>query len=98
MCTAAMVGARSTLSAIDVVDTQEAGPAVIRGSALRLGGMIAGTLATVVSSAIIIRHLGVVDTGRFVTVMALVVIVASISDLGLSAVGVREYTVRSAAE
>ena len=72
----------------------EAGPSVIRGSLLRLGGLVLGTLATVASSAVIIRHLGVVDTGRFVTVMALVVIVGSISDLGLSAVGVREYTVR----
>ena len=53
-----------------------------------------GTLATVASSAVVIRHLGVVDTGRWVTVMSLVVIVGSISDLGLSAVGVREYTVR----
>jgi O-antigen/teichoic acid export membrane protein len=79
---------------VDLVDTPEAGPSVIRGSLMRLGGLIAGTLATVASSAVIIRHLGVVDTGRFVTVMALVVIVGSLSDLGLSAVGVREYTVR----
>jgi O-antigen/teichoic acid export membrane protein len=57
-----------------------------------------GTLATVASSAVVIRHLGVVDTGRWVTVMSLVVIVGSISDLGLSAVGVREYTVRPAEE
>jgi O-antigen/teichoic acid export membrane protein len=79
---------------VDLVDTAAAGPSVIRGSLLRLGGLILGTLATVVSSAVIIRYLGVVDTGRFVTVMALVVIVGSISDLGLSAVGVREYSVR----
>ena len=55
-----------------------------------------GTVATVASSAVVIRHLGVVDTGRWVTVMSLVVIVGLISDLGLSAVGVREYTVRPA--
>jgi O-antigen/teichoic acid export membrane protein len=61
---------------------------------LRLGALVLGTVATVASSAVVIRHLGVVDTGRWVTVMSLVVIVGSISDLGLSAVGVREYTVR----
>jgi O-antigen/teichoic acid export membrane protein len=83
---------------VDLVDTDQAGPSVIRGSLMRLGGMVLGTLATVASSAVIIRHLGVVDTGRFVTVMALVVIVGSISDLGLSAIGVREYTVRPRAE
>jgi O-antigen/teichoic acid export membrane protein len=79
---------------VDLVDTDAAGPSVIRGGVMRLAGLIAGTLATVISSAVIIRYLGVVDTGRFVTVMALVVIVGSISDLGLSAVGVREYSVR----
>jgi O-antigen/teichoic acid export membrane protein len=56
--------------------------------------MVFGTVATIASSAVVIRHLGVVDTGRWVTVMSLVVIVGSISDLGLSAIGVREYTVR----
>jgi O-antigen/teichoic acid export membrane protein len=61
---------------------------------LRLGALVLGTVATVASSAVVIRHLGVVDTGRWVTVMSLIVIVGSISDLGLSAFGVREYTVR----
>jgi O-antigen/teichoic acid export membrane protein len=80
--------------AVDLVDTPEAGATVIRGSLLRLGGMVLGTAATVASSAVVIRHLGVVDTGRWVTVMSLVAIVGLISDLGLSAIGVREYSVR----
>ena len=79
---------------VDLVDTPEAGATVIRGSLLRLGALVVGTIATIASSAVVIRHLGVVDTGRWVTVMSLVVIVGLISDLGLSAVGVREYTVR----
>lgn len=61
---------------------------------LRLGSLVLGSVATVASSAVVIRHLGVVDTGRWVTVMSLVAIVGLISDLGLSAIGVREYTVR----
>jgi O-antigen/teichoic acid export membrane protein len=79
----------------DILDTEQAGPSVIRGSLLRLIAQIMSMLVTVVSSAIVIRHLGVVNTGRYVTVTALVVIVASISDFGLSAVGVREYSVRN---
>ena len=78
----------------DLLDTPVAGPRVIRGGLLRLAGHVAGAVFTVASSAVVIRHLGVVDTGRFVTVMALVTIVGSISDLGLSAFGVREYSVR----
>jgi O-antigen/teichoic acid export membrane protein len=76
---------------VDILDTAEAGPSVIRGGVLRLGGYLLGTLATVGSSAIVIRHLGVVDTGYFLTVTALLAIISSISDLGLTGFAVREY-------
>jgi O-antigen/teichoic acid export membrane protein len=75
----------------DILDTTDAGPAVIRGSLLRVGAYAIGTLATVVSSAVVIRHLGVIDTGHFTTVTALVTIVATVSDLGLTGIAVREY-------
>jgi O-antigen/teichoic acid export membrane protein len=65
---------------------------------MRLTGQLAGMVVAVVTSSIVIRYLGVVDTGRYVTVMSLVVIVASISDFGLSAIGVREYSVRNRTE
>src|SRR5271167_827145 len=52
---------------MDILDTAEAGPSVIRGGALRLGGYVLGALATVASSAVVIRHLGVIDTGHFLT-------------------------------
>jgi len=80
---------------VDILDTTDAGPAVIRGSLLRLGGYLLGTLATVASSAVVIRHLGVVDTGRFLTVTALITIVATVSDLGLTGFSVREYATLS---
>jgi O-antigen/teichoic acid export membrane protein len=75
----------------DILDTAEAGPSVIRGSLLRLSAYGLGTLATVASSAVVIRHLGLVNTGHFTTVTALVMIVAMISDLGLTGIAVREY-------
>ncbi len=76
---------------VDILDTTDAGPAVIRGSLLRFGAYGIGTLATVASSAVVIRHLGLIDTGHFTTVTALVTIVATISDLGLTGIAVREY-------
>jgi O-antigen/teichoic acid export membrane protein len=82
----------------DILDTPEAGPRVIRGSIVRVGGYIFGVLFGVASSALMFRHLGVVDTGRYVTVLALIAIVGGVSDLGLTGVGVREYTVRSGAD
>jgi len=77
---------------VDILDTSDAGPSVIRGGVLRLGGYVLGALATVASSAVVIRHLGVVDTGHFLTVTALLAIVATVSDLGLTGFAVREYS------
>ena len=71
---------------------------MIRGSLLRLGAYVLGTVATVASSAVVIRHLGVVDTGHFLTVMALVTIVATVSDLGLTGIGVRDYSTAQESE
>jgi len=82
----------------DVLDTTAAGGMVIRGGLLRVAGYVVGTLASVAASALMLRHLGVVDAGRLVTVMALVAIAAGVSDLGLTGIGVREYTVRHGAE
>ena len=75
----------------DILDTTDAGPAVIRSSLLRIGGYGIGTLATVASSAVVIRHLGLVNTGHFTTVTALVTIILTVSDLGLTGIAVREY-------
>jgi O-antigen/teichoic acid export membrane protein len=79
---------------VDILDTTDAGPSIIRGSLLRLGSQVAGILVTVGASAVIIRHLGVVNTGRFVTVTALVTIVAGVSDLGLTGIALREYAIK----
>jgi O-antigen/teichoic acid export membrane protein len=75
----------------DILDTADAGPAVIRSSLLRISGYGIGTLATVASSAVVIRHLGLVDTGHFTTVTALITIILTVSDLGLTGIAVREY-------
>jgi O-antigen/teichoic acid export membrane protein len=83
---------------VDILDTTEAGPSVIRGSILRLGGYVLGALVTLASSAVVIRHLGVIDTGHFLTVTALLSIVATISDLGLTGFAVREYSTRPSFE
>jgi O-antigen/teichoic acid export membrane protein len=65
---------------------------------LRVGGYIVGALVSVLSAALLFRHLGVRDTGRYVTALSLVAIVGSLSDLGLTAVGVRELSRRPPGE
>lgn len=79
----------------DLLDTAQAGPAAIRGSALRVGGYVVGIGASVLSISLLIRHLGVADFGRYVTVVSLITIVQGVTDAGLATVGVREYAVRT---
>jgi O-antigen/teichoic acid export membrane protein len=79
----------------DVLSTTAAGPAAARGGGLRVAGYLVGTLVGVVAVSLLFRHLGVVATGQYVTALSLVAIVAAVSDLGLTAVGVRELSRRS---
>jgi O-antigen/teichoic acid export membrane protein len=82
----------------DILDTTDAGPAAIRGGALRVAGYAAGVLVTVGSAAVLFRYLGVEAAGRYVTVLTLVVIASGIVDLGLTMIAVRELAVRPRAE
>ncbi|HXD55765.1 MAG TPA: oligosaccharide flippase family protein [Solirubrobacteraceae bacterium] len=82
----------------DLLSTPQAGPAAVRGGGARLAGFFAGALASAASAALLFRHLGVTDTGRYVTILSLTAIVGGFSDLGLTAVGVREASVRGAGE
>lgn len=82
----------------DILATAGAGPAAVRGGAMRAAGYIIGALVSVVSASLLFRHLGVRDTGRYVTALSLVAIVAALSDLGLTAIGMREMSMRPPAE
>jgi O-antigen/teichoic acid export membrane protein len=82
----------------DVLDTPDAGPAVIRGGALRAGGYMAGILLALASAPFLVRHLGNVDFGRYTVVLSIIALVAGLTEGGVQAVGLREYTVRSGAD
>lgn len=76
----------------DLLDTPDAGAAVIRGGAVRTIGYVLGVAITVVSSALLLRHLGVVATGEYVTVLSLVTLTGLVAEAGLAAIGVRELS------
>ena len=82
----------------DVLDTPEAGPRVIRGSVLRTAGYVAGMGVGVVGAALMTRHLGPADFGRFITVTSLIRIVAGFTEAGMTTIGIREYSTRKGAE
>ncbi|MDX6726084.1 MAG: hypothetical protein QOK49_889 [Baekduia sp.] len=85
-------------SAVDVLDTAEAGRRVLVGGAIRVGGFVVGVGASVVAAAFVTRHLGPDDYGRYQSVVALVTIVAIVTDLGMTTLGLREYSQRSGAD
>lgn len=87
-------GAEST----DLLGTAQAGPAAVRGGAIRAGGYAASVLLSTVGAALLFRHLGVEDTGRYVTVLSLMGIAAGLSDAGLTLIGVRELSVQNEPE
>ncbi len=76
----------------DVLDTPDAGVAVIRGGSVRTGGYLVGVAVTVASSALLLRHLGVAATGDYVTVLSLVTLTGGVTEAGLAAIGVRELS------
>jgi len=78
----------------DILDAPTAGASAIRGSATRAVGYVAGTLVTVASAPLLIRHLGVVQFGRYTIVVSLVALVQGVTDVGLASVALREYSVR----
>ncbi|HWF24108.1 MAG TPA: oligosaccharide flippase family protein [Solirubrobacteraceae bacterium] len=79
----------------DPLDTAAAGPAAVRGGAVRVGGYLAGVALSVVASAFLFRHLGLVRSGEYGQAIALAAIAGGVSDLGLTSVGLRELSVVS---
>jgi O-antigen/teichoic acid export membrane protein len=83
---------------VEVLDTPEAGVKALRGSVLRTGGYVVGLLLGLISAPLLIRHLGIVDFGRYVTVTSVIALVAGGAEGGLNAIGLREYVRTSGAE
>ena len=57
-------------------------------------GTGAGVLAGLATAALLFRHLGVAESGRYITVMSLVAIAGNIADVGLNVTGSRELALR----
>lgn len=73
------------------IESRTAGNRIIRGGTLRGAGYLFSTGATAVAFALLLRHLGVVDFGRFSTVIALVTIAAGLAEAGLQVTAQRRF-------
>jgi O-antigen/teichoic acid export membrane protein len=85
-------------AASDVLDSTLAGGLIIRGGALRLGSYVGVVVLSVLATALLTRHLGVVLFGHYTTVISLVSVVSVVTDAGMSSLGTREYAVRVGAD
>jgi O-antigen/teichoic acid export membrane protein len=76
----------------DVLDTSAAGGQIVRGGALRTAGYVVSTFIALVGVALITRHLGVDQYGRYQTVLSLITVVGAITDAGMGTLGLREFS------
>jgi O-antigen/teichoic acid export membrane protein len=82
----------------DVLDTRQAGPRALRGGAFRTGGYALGIALSLAVVPLLIRHLGVPGYGRYLTIVSLTTIVGALTEGGLNAIALREYTTTTGAQ
>lgn len=81
----------------DLIDTEAAGAAALRGGVLRASGFAGGILASVLSGVLVLRYLGDVGFGQYSAVIAVVAIVGGLTEAGISTIALREFaTIRDA--
>jgi O-antigen/teichoic acid export membrane protein len=77
---------------VDVLRSAGAGKKVIHGSALRLAANLASLVFALATATLLLRHLGVEESGRYVTVMSLAGIALAIVDQGLNVSASKDLT------
>jgi O-antigen/teichoic acid export membrane protein len=98
MVSGAQPGEPTAAAEEDPLDRSDAGARVIRGGVIRGIAYAVNILLLTATVPLMTRHLGVVDFGRFVTASSIVMIVAGVTEFGLTGVATREYALAGAAE
>jgi O-antigen/teichoic acid export membrane protein len=80
-------------SSPDLVDTAAAGPAAMRGGILRIGAFAGSLVIGLASAPLLVRHLGDVEFGRYSTALAVVAVVAGLTEGGVATVALRELSI-----
>ncbi len=77
----------------DLIDTAAAGPAAMRGGLLRMSAFAGSLLIGLASAPLLVRHLGTAEFGRYSIALAVVAIVAGLTEGGVGTVALRELSV-----
>jgi O-antigen/teichoic acid export membrane protein len=80
------------------LDSPAAGGRIIRGGVLRVATYVVGVGLGIGSAAMMTRHLGVEDFGKYVIVTSLIAMVAGLSEAGVANIAAREFATREPAE
>lgn len=80
-----------------LLDSPAAGPRALRGSSLRSAGYVISILLSLLAAPLLIRHLGNTGYGRYMVVIAIVAVIAGLTEGGLNATAVRRYANTSGA-
>jgi len=80
--------------ATDLLDSTAAGGRIIRGGAARLASYVGIVALSVVSAALLTRHLGLAGFSYYTTVMSLTGLVGVVTDSGMASLGTREFAIR----
>jgi O-antigen/teichoic acid export membrane protein len=83
---------------VEPLDSPDAGAATIRGGGLRALAWAGSAALSLISIPLLVRHLGVPEFGRYVTVLAIVNIAVLASDLGLAGLALREWSAADPAD
>jgi O-antigen/teichoic acid export membrane protein len=76
----------------DPIRSAGAGRKVIHGSAMRIAANLGALVLALATATLLLRHLGVEESGRYVTAMSLVGIAVAIVDIGLNISASKDLT------
>ena len=88
-------GSEEAPAAVQFPGSPDGGATAIRGGAIRVVGYTAGVLVSLAAATVLVRHLGVSNFGRYVTVTSLIALVASVTEAGIAVYGIREFVARA---
>ena len=77
----------------DLIDSTAAGPAAMRGGFLRIASFAGSLIIGLASAPLLVRHLGEIEFGRYSTALAVIAIVAGLTEGGVTTVALRELSV-----
>ncbi len=75
----------------ELLVSSNSGATAIRGGAIRVVGYAVGVLVSLGAATILVRHLGISEFGRFVTVTSLIGLVGGVTEAGVYVYGIREF-------